>query len=63
MTVNTNLGKITATPRALNYILMIAEDAADRYEDQGLIHLKAETMVFSLGIKETLIKSGLYDNF
>lgn len=58
MTVNTNRGKIIATPEVLKYILTIAQDAADRYEKEDLIYYYAEVMDFLTEIKCALIISG-----
>lgn len=61
MTVNTNRGKITATPEVLNYILQIAQYAADRYEEEGFIGISENVTEFSSEIYDALKLSGYYN--
>lgn len=61
MTVNTNRGKITATEEVLNYISLIALNAADFYKERGFISMAEESAEFSLEIYDALKLSGIYD--
>ena len=63
MTINFNDGKkITANKYTLNYISLLASEAADKFEQEGSNGLASEAREFFNYIYNELEKSGIYKN-
>ena len=54
-------GKITADKYLLNFISILAGEAADKYESEGSSALAENARSLSNQIYEALSKAGLYD--
>lgn len=63
MTINTKYGKITADQNMLNYISILAREAAEEYSREGYNGLEKEAMEFAQHIYNELEKAGTYKNF
>ena len=66
MTINFNDGlsnkKITANRYTLNYISILASEAADKFEREGADAMASEAREFANYIYNELEKSGMYKN-
>jgi hypothetical protein len=62
MTIETNRGKVTANKNILNYISVLACEAADKYRQDGANALAKDAELFSDMIYEVLKESGLYND-
>jgi len=62
MTVNTNYGKITANKDALNYISLLAGEAANKLKRDGAGALAEDAQELSNQIYDVLSAAGFYDN-
>lgn len=54
-------GEITANEHLLNFISILAGEAADKFDKEGAEALAEEAMDLSNQIYEALYKAGLYD--
>lgn len=63
MTINTKHGKITADQNTLNFISVLAREAADEYNKEGYNGLAKEAREFALNIYSELEKAGMYKDF
>ena len=61
MTIRFEGRRITASKEMLNYISILAMEAADKFEKEGADALANEARELSNLIYEELSKSGLYD--
>lgn len=57
------IGKVTANKDVLNYITLLAGEAAHRYEEKGYNALAKQADKFSTEIWKALDASGLYNDF
>lgn len=62
MTIETKHGKITGNRNLLNYISLLACEAADKYRQDGANALAKDAELFSDMIYEVLKESGLYND-
>ena len=63
ISINTKHGKITADQNTLNFISILAREAADEYNREGYDALAKEAKNFALSIYNELEKAGMYKNF
>ena len=63
MTINTIRGEITADQDTLNFISILARDAAEEYRKEGYEDLAKESKNFALSIYNELEKSSMYRGF
>ena len=63
MTINTNHGKITADQDTLNFISIMAREAAEGYDRDGYNSLAKEARDFARHIYNELEKAGMYKDF
>lgn len=63
MTINTNYGKITADQDTLNFILVLARDAAQENSKEGYVALAKEARDFARHIYNEMEKAGMYKDF
>lgn len=61
MTINSNSGKITADKDTLNYLSILAGEAADMFDKKGVHTLAKEARDFHQLIYDQLFSTGFYD--
>lgn len=62
MTINSESGKITADKYTLNYISILAGEAADRFDERGVHAIAKEARDLHNLIYDELFKIGFYNS-
>ena len=62
MTINTEVGKITASKEVLNYLSLVISEASKYYESKGSFALEKKARGVASEIFDALDDTGYYDN-
>ena len=63
MTINFSGKRLVADQYTLNFVSMLAQEAAKEYDRDGHIHMAKEARDFARHIYNELEKAGTYKNF